>query len=160
MVAERHQNSGDHRDIGQSRLPRRDSASLELTPPNHVVTAARSRSTDVENGYVYWDTHAKRDESETDDGTKARSPAPPQPDRCGRIHRPGLPYPGPREAGQPAVLGSFLTNAPGAGQYGSTELFDLRIDVMVAVFLALAAIDHFAVGTFAGAGTKGTFRAA
>jgi hypothetical protein len=47
------------------------------------------------------------------------------------------------------VLGSFLTDAPGSGQYGSTNLFDLRIDVMVALFLALAAIDHFAVGTFA-----------
>jgi hypothetical protein len=47
------------------------------------------------------------------------------------------------------VLGSFLTDAPGSGQYGSTDLFDLRIDVMVALFLALAAIDHFAVGSFA-----------
>jgi len=47
------------------------------------------------------------------------------------------------------VLGSYLTNAPGAGQYGSTELFNLRIDVMVAVFLGLAAVDHLAVGTFA-----------
>lgn len=47
------------------------------------------------------------------------------------------------------VIGSYLTNAPGAGEYGSTTLLDLRIDVMVAVFLGLAAIDHFAVGTFA-----------
>ncbi len=47
------------------------------------------------------------------------------------------------------VMGSFLTNAPGAGQYGSTELFDLRIDLVVAVFLGLAALDHLSVGTFA-----------
>jgi len=47
------------------------------------------------------------------------------------------------------VLGSFLTDAPGSGQYGSTNLFDLRIDVMVALFLAFAAIDHLAVGSFA-----------
>jgi len=47
------------------------------------------------------------------------------------------------------VLGSFLTDAPGSGQYGSTDLFDLRIDVMVALFLGLAAIDHLAVGSFA-----------
>ncbi|MGB0120284.1 MAG: heliorhodopsin HeR [Solirubrobacterales bacterium] len=46
------------------------------------------------------------------------------------------------------VTGSFLTNAPGAGQYGTTELFSLRIDLIVAVFLGLAALDHFAVGTF------------
>jgi hypothetical protein len=47
------------------------------------------------------------------------------------------------------VLGSYLTDAPGSGQYGSTSLFDLRIDVMVALFLGLAAIDHLAVGSFA-----------
>jgi hypothetical protein len=47
------------------------------------------------------------------------------------------------------VLGSFLTDAPGSGQYGSTTLFDLRIDIMVALFLGLAAIDHLAVGSFA-----------
>ena len=47
------------------------------------------------------------------------------------------------------VIGSYLTNAPGAGEYGSTTLFDLRIDVVVAIFLALAALDHLAVGTFA-----------
>ena len=46
------------------------------------------------------------------------------------------------------VIGSYLTNAPGTGQYGSTTLFDLRIDLMVALFLGLAAVDHFAVGTF------------
>jgi hypothetical protein len=47
------------------------------------------------------------------------------------------------------VLGSFLTDAPGSGQYGSTDLFDLRIDVMVALFLGLAAVDHLAVGSLA-----------
>jgi hypothetical protein len=47
------------------------------------------------------------------------------------------------------VVGSFLTDAPGSGQYGFRELFGLRIDVMVALFLGLAAVDHFAVGTFA-----------
>lgn len=53
---------------------------------------------------------------------------------------------------QPAklpVLGSFLLDAPGSGKYGSTDLFDLRIDWMVGLFLLLAAVDHFAVGTFA-----------
>ena len=53
---------------------------------------------------------------------------------------------------QPAklpVLGSFLLDAPGTGKYGSSDLFDLRIDWMVGLFLLLAAIDHFAVGTFA-----------
>lgn len=48
-----------------------------------------------------------------------------------------------------SVSGSFLTNAPGAGQYGTTELFNLRIDLIVALFLALAAVDHFIVGTVA-----------
>ncbi len=47
------------------------------------------------------------------------------------------------------VIGSFLTEAPGSGLYGTKDLFDLRIDILVALFLALAAIDHFAVGTFA-----------
>lgn len=52
---------------------------------------------------------------------------------------------------QPAELPvniSFLTEAPGSGLYGSKELFGLRIDVMVAVFLGLAALDHFVVATF------------
>ncbi len=52
---------------------------------------------------------------------------------------------------QPAklpVLGSFLLDAPGSGEYGSSDLFDLRIDWMVGLFLLLAAVDHFAVGTF------------
>ncbi len=47
------------------------------------------------------------------------------------------------------VIGSYLTDAPGRGQYGMSTLFDLRIDVMVAIFLGLAAMDHFAVGSFA-----------
>ena len=47
------------------------------------------------------------------------------------------------------VIGSFLTDAPGSGMYGTKELFDLRIDILVALFLALAAVDHFAVGSFA-----------
>lgn len=47
------------------------------------------------------------------------------------------------------VIGSYLTNAPGSGQYGSTVLFDLRVDLMIAVFLGLAAIDHLSVGSFA-----------
>jgi hypothetical protein len=46
------------------------------------------------------------------------------------------------------VNASFITDAPGSGMYGSANLFDLRIDLMVALFLALAAFDHFAVGTF------------
>ena len=37
------------------------------------------------------------------------------------------------------VDGAFLTGAPGMGQYGSTTLFDLRIDLVVALFLGLAA---------------------
>lgn len=47
------------------------------------------------------------------------------------------------------VIGSFLAGAPGSGMYGSTDIFDLRIDLVVALFLALAAVDHFSVGTFA-----------
>ncbi len=53
---------------------------------------------------------------------------------------------------QPAALPvniSFLLEAPGSGLYGSKELFGLRIDIMVAIFLGLAAVDHFAVATFA-----------
>ena len=46
------------------------------------------------------------------------------------------------------VTGSFLAGPPGGGEYGSTGLFDLRIDLLVALFLALAAFDHLAVGTF------------
>lgn len=47
------------------------------------------------------------------------------------------------------VIGSFLTDAPGSGMYGTKDIFDLRIDILVALFLAFAAVDHFAVGTFA-----------
>ena len=52
---------------------------------------------------------------------------------------------------QPAELPvnvSFLLEAPGSGIYGSKELFGLRIDILVAVFLGLAALDHFVVATF------------
>ncbi|MBK8295398.1 MAG: heliorhodopsin HeR [Solirubrobacterales bacterium] len=47
------------------------------------------------------------------------------------------------------VVGSFLVGPPGAGDYGSTQIFDLRIDLIVALFLALAAVDHLVVGTVA-----------
>lgn len=47
------------------------------------------------------------------------------------------------------VNGSYLVGPPGAAEYGSTNLFDLRIDLLVALFLALAAFDHLTVGTFA-----------
>lgn len=53
------------------------------------------------------------------------------------------------EAAKLPVRGSFLTDAPGSGQYGSRDIFDLRIDWMVAVFLLLAALDHLGVATFA-----------
>jgi len=46
------------------------------------------------------------------------------------------------------VNGSFLLDAPGSGLYGTKELFGLRIDVMIALFLGLAAVDHFVVATF------------
>ena len=45
------------------------------------------------------------------------------------------------------VTGQFLVGPPGAGEYGSTELFSLRIDLLVALFLTLAAIDHLLVAT-------------
>lgn len=47
------------------------------------------------------------------------------------------------------VVSSFLVGPPGSGEYGSSDLFSLRIDILVALFLGLAAIDHLAVGTFA-----------
>jgi hypothetical protein len=47
------------------------------------------------------------------------------------------------------VFGSFLTGPPGSGMYETKELLELRIDVLVALFLAFAAVDHFSVGTFA-----------
>ncbi|HNG56597.1 MAG TPA: heliorhodopsin HeR [Solirubrobacterales bacterium] len=46
------------------------------------------------------------------------------------------------------VTGQFLTGPPGGGAYGSTELFRLRIDLLVALFLGLAAFDHFVVATW------------
>jgi hypothetical protein len=44
---------------------------------------------------------------------------------------------------------SYLTGPPGAGDFGGPkELFDVRVDVAVAAFLLLAAIDHLSVGTW------------
>jgi len=44
----------------------------------------------------------------------------------------------------------YLTGPPGAGRYGGPSLlFELRIDVAVAAFLFLAAVDHLSVGTWA-----------
>ncbi|MBK5111306.1 MAG: heliorhodopsin HeR [Thermoleophilia bacterium] len=45
------------------------------------------------------------------------------------------------------VFGSFLTAAPGSDQFGTKDLFDLRVDLLVALFLALALIDHLFVAT-------------
>jgi hypothetical protein len=43
---------------------------------------------------------------------------------------------------------TYLTGPPGAGEYGGpANLFDLRIDLAVAAFLALAAVDHLAMAT-------------
>lgn len=43
----------------------------------------------------------------------------------------------------------YLTNAPGAGEYGGPDaLFDLRIDWMIAIFFILAFVDHFSVATW------------
>ena len=48
---------------------------------------------------------------------------------------------------------SYLAGPPGSGDYGGpTNLFDLRIDVAVALFLLLAAVDHIAVATPAARG--------
>jgi len=42
----------------------------------------------------------------------------------------------------------YLVGPPGAGRYGGpTELFGLRVDIAVALFLALAAVDHLAVAS-------------
>ena len=40
------------------------------------------------------------------------------------------------------VTASFLTGPPGAGDYGSASLGGVRVDWLIAAFLALAAIDH------------------
>lgn len=40
------------------------------------------------------------------------------------------------------VSASFLVGPPGAGDYGSADLGSLRIDLLVAAFLLLAAVDH------------------
>jgi Heliorhodopsin len=43
---------------------------------------------------------------------------------------------------------SYLTGPPGSGDYGGpASLFDVRIDLAVAAFLLLAAIDHLAVAS-------------
>jgi hypothetical protein len=48
------------------------------------------------------------------------------------------------------VTVTYLSGPPGAGQYGGpADLFDLRIDIAVAAFLLLAAVDHLSVGTWA-----------
>ncbi len=51
------------------------------------------------------------------------------------------------EAAKLPIRGSFLTDAPGSGQYGSRDIFDLRVDWVVAVFLLLAAVDHLGVAS-------------
>ncbi len=44
------------------------------------------------------------------------------------------------------VNASYLTGPPGSGDFGGpANLFDLRIDIAIAVFLGLAAVDHLAV---------------
>ncbi len=44
------------------------------------------------------------------------------------------------------VRASYLTGPPGAGEFGGpVSLLDVRVDLAVAVFLALAAVDHLAV---------------
>jgi hypothetical protein len=49
----------------------------------------------------------------------------------------------------PIVIG-YMTGPPGSGQYaGPTKLFDLRVDLLVVLFLALAAVDHLSVATWA-----------
>jgi hypothetical protein len=44
------------------------------------------------------------------------------------------------------VASSYLTGPPGAGDFGGpATLFDVRVDLAVAAFLGLAAVDHLAV---------------
>ena len=46
----------------------------------------------------------------------------------------------------------YLTGPPGAGRYGGPSLlFELRIDVAVAAFLFLAAVDHLSVANLGAA---------
>ena len=49
----------------------------------------------------------------------------------------------------PIVIG-YMTGPPGSGEYaGPTNLFDLRVDLLVVLFLALAAVDHLSVASWA-----------
>jgi Heliorhodopsin len=48
------------------------------------------------------------------------------------------------------VTVTYLTGPPGTGDYGGpASLLDLRIDLAVAIFLLLAAVDHLSVATWA-----------
>jgi len=50
---------------------------------------------------------------------------------------------------------TYLTGPPGAGEYGGPKpLFDLRVDIAVAAFLLLAAVDLFRWERGGGAGTS------
>jgi len=49
----------------------------------------------------------------------------------------------------PIVIG-YMTGPPGAGQYGGPDqIFNMRVDLLVVLFLALAAVDHLSVATWA-----------
>ena len=49
----------------------------------------------------------------------------------------------------PIVIG-YMTGPPGSGLYaGPVQLFDMRVDWLVVLFLALAAVDHLSVATWA-----------
>ena len=49
----------------------------------------------------------------------------------------------------PIVIG-YMTGPPGSGQYaGPDQLFNVRVDLLVVLFLALAAVDHLSVATWA-----------
>ena len=49
-----------------------------------------------------------------------------------------------------AVVAYWMTGAPGQGLFGGpATLFDMRVEFAVALFLALAAVDHLSVGTWA-----------
>lgn len=49
----------------------------------------------------------------------------------------------------PIVIG-YMTGPPGSGLYeGPSTVFDARVDLLVVLFLALAAVDHLSVATWA-----------